>query len=914
MTLAVSTRYGPYEIRGALSAGGMGEVYLARDTRLDRDVALKVLPAAIAADPDRRRRFVEEARATGALNHPNIVAIYDVNLDGEVPFLVTELVEGRTLRAEMDHGALTVRRALDIAAQVAAGLSAAHEVGIVHRDLKPENVMIAREGRPKIVDFGLAKVFATGSGETAVTREHTATGLVFGTVPYMSPEQAKAAVVDYRSDQFSLGVVLYEMLCGSHPFRRATAVQTLSAIIDDDATPIRDVKGSVPAPLAWIVERCLAKDPADRYASTADVAHDLAMLRGRLADARGDLLTQAPRSQVQRLLRIVGAVAAALVCALAGGFWVATRPTSDLLADRVPTPLVIDEGYDGAPAWSPDGRSLAYVSQVDGILQIFTRGLSSPVPSPLTKDPFDARSPFWSPDSQRVYFLRQAQERQGLWSVSVSGGEPTLVLPRATQAAITPDGRSLVFFMDRSDQGGNLGLFIASTDGGDPSPLPLEEPASSGVIDGWLAFSPDGSKLLVWVYGFIRPSGKEMAANAFFLIPWPGGRPSSVLAPLAKQARGGGVAFDWLPDNRHIVASVGDVTSAGRHLRIADTRSDRIETLTATTANESYPSVSRTGSRLAYTSEAIDFDLVSLPLNGDPPSTILQTARNEFDPAWSPDQTQFAFVTDRSGRLELWLRSAGASVFERSLFSADSADDYTWELGSPAFSPDGSRVAFQRFGEWTGYRIWIASVTNASPPVQLAPSDIGGRYQDGPTWSDDGNWIAYLQGVPGGQWKLVKTRVGLGGTDQAMILAGDIQPLSRPDWSPDGKLILFDSVDGLAVVPSGGGDPRVVSSEPWFAHTWSFDSRTILGLRESDSRQRHFMLVALDVATTRERVLIPDLGVIPPAGQPVRGLTRIGQRALATSIARARSDIYMLDRIAIPPTGWATLRSLFRRP
>ncbi len=906
MSLAVASLCGPYEILSPLSAGGMGEVYLARDTRLQRDVALKVLPAAIANDPDRRRRFVDEARATGALNHPNIVAIYDVSFDGDVPFLVTEFVEGTTLRSQMEHGAFPVTRSLEIAAQIASGLSAAHDIGIVHRDLKPENVMMTRDGRAKILDFGLAKSFGAGLGAPAITKEHTETGIVLGTVPYMSPEQAKGATVDYRSDQFALGVLLYEMLSGKHPFRRRSSVQTLSAIIDDDPTPLDEVKSSVPAPLQWLVERCLAKDPAQRYAATPDLARDLSTLLGRLSDVRNDLLTRAPRSRAMRAALITGVLAVAVV----GGLlqWRIMQLASSPLGNYVFTPLVIDAGYQGAPAWSPDGRSLSYVAQVDGIVQVFTKGLSASSGNPLTHGLWDCRYPFWAPDGRRIYFLRQAQDKQGLFSISVAGGEPQPILPNASRAAISPDGRSLAFFTEESEQGGAFTIWAASAEGNNPRKVshgPLE---SRGLNDGWLGFSPDSSQLLVWISGWLRGSSQPRADYSFWIIPWPNGQPRPVLQSLANRSRSGGVTFDWFPDNRHVVISL-ETEATGRHLVIGDTVSNQVESVTATTSNESYPRVSPDGSRVAFTSEAVDFDLIQIPLDGGPPSAFLQTARNEFDPAWSPDETQYAFATDRSGWLELWLHARGAA-FERVLFSDhDVTGDVTFTLGSPSFSADGSRVAFQRQGERSGYRIWIVPVAGAGPPMQLVPITFGHMSQDAPTWSPGGDWIAYVQGMPGGRWRLAKAPVGTNGAEESVVLTDRIQPLTRPDWSPDGRLILFDSMDGLALISPAGGEPRVINYDTWLAHTWSWDSRTIYGLRETDTGRR-FMLVALDVTTGRERVLNPDLGVIPPANQPIRGLTRIGRKALGTSVARARSDIYQLQGFKVPTGAWARLRSL----
>src|SRR6266581_521921 len=284
MSLTSGSKLGPYEIQSPLGAGGMGEVYSATQNSLGRQVAIKVLASASALDPERLRRFEQEARAASALNHPNIISIYDVGRDGATSYIAMELVDGKTLRALLEAGPLGIKKTLQIATQIADGLAKAHAAGIVHRDLKPENVMVSRDGFVKILDFGLAKLVPAGFESSDATNLKTVTrgtepGTVLGTVGYMSPEQASGHPVDFRSDQFSLGAILYEMAAGKRAFDRPTAVQTLSAVIQDDPEPVTAAAPKTPASLVWIIERCLAKDPEERYASTRDLARDLAALR-----------------------------------------------------------------------------------------------------------------------------------------------------------------------------------------------------------------------------------------------------------------------------------------------------------------------------------------------------------------------------------------------------------------------------------------------------------------------------------------------------------------------------------------------------------------------------------------------------------------------------------------------------------
>jgi predicted ATPase len=308
--IAAGSRLGPYEIQSPLGAGGMGEVWRARDPRLGRDVAIKVLPASFSEDPDRLRRFEQEARSASALNHPAIVTIYEIGEFGSTRYIAMELVEGKTLKELVASGPLPLRKVLSIASQVAEGLAKAHAAGIVHRDLKPENVMISNDGFVKILDFGLAKLVpspAEGlSGMETMAASRTRSGVVLGTIGYMSPEQASGRPVDFRSDQFSLASVIYEMGTGKRAFQKDTPTETLVAIIRDDPEPIVAVNARVPAPLGWIVERCLAKDPGERYASTRDLARDLAAVRERLLEAPPETRTARETNLPGQRTRFVG--------------------------------------------------------------------------------------------------------------------------------------------------------------------------------------------------------------------------------------------------------------------------------------------------------------------------------------------------------------------------------------------------------------------------------------------------------------------------------------------------------------------------------------------------------------------------------------------------------------------------------
>jgi serine/threonine protein kinase len=354
MPLASATRLGPYEIVAPLGAGGMGEVYRARDTRLGREVALKVLPPLMALDPARRARFEQEARAAAALSHPNIVGLHDVGESGDVFYIVSELVPGETLGAIVERGPVPVKKLLDMAVQIADGMAAAHAARITHRDLKPANIMVTPEGRAKILDFGLAKqaaMAAASPDETLTVVQQTEPGMIMGTVAYMSPEQARGKPADHRSDQFSFGLILYEMASGRKAFDKPEAVQVMSAILSEEAAPIGR---NLPAPLGWAIERCLAKDPADRYESTRDLYQDLRHIRDHLAETTVSQAAAGAPKAPKRRIRWWWPVTALLCLAAAGGagLYLSGPKLPDQSRYRF-TPFAFDPTGQSIPIWSP---------------------------------------------------------------------------------------------------------------------------------------------------------------------------------------------------------------------------------------------------------------------------------------------------------------------------------------------------------------------------------------------------------------------------------------------------------------------------------------------------------------------------------------------------------------------------------
>jgi dipeptidyl aminopeptidase/acylaminoacyl peptidase/predicted Ser/Thr protein kinase len=454
VSLTPGTRLGPYEIVAPIGAGGMGEVYRARDAKLGREVAIKVLPSATASDPDRRQRFELEARAASALNHPNILTIYDIGeADGTV-YIAMELIEGKTLRELVAAGEpLATKRLLDLAAQIAEGLAKAHSAGIVHRDLKPENVMVSKDGYAKILDFGLAKLTETSSAEGSVlptaVAAPTQPGTVMGTAGYMSPEQASGQPVDYRSDQFSLGTIVYEMATGRRAFQRKTGAETLVAIIREEPEPIAHLAPAAPAPVRWIVDRLLSKDPDERYASTRDLAREIESVRDHLSEttASGGLTAAEPVKPRRRPRLAAAAAGALLLGALAGGLLVRGISSGGGGAPTSIRQLTFSRGTLHRGRFAPDGQTIVYSAAWSGRpLEIFTTRADSAEARSLGLTGADLLSVSSAGE------LAVALNRRNLFGfemtgtlarVPLAGGAPREVLEGVEDADWSPDGKEL---------------------------------------------------------------------------------------------------------------------------------------------------------------------------------------------------------------------------------------------------------------------------------------------------------------------------------------------------------------------------------------------------------------------------------------------------------------------------------------
>ncbi len=916
---AVPQEVGPYQILGTIGAGGMGTVYRARDPRLQRDVALKVLHPAPDDGSRRLQRFLQEARTAGTLNHPNVVAVYDVGT-GVPPYIVCELIDGVSLRQQIQRGPMPLVQLLDTAAQIADGLTAAHQAGLVHQDLKPANVMITRAGRVKIVDFGLAQPVTSTEVDLAEANTLTALHVIVGTPGYMSPEQARGGAVDFRSDVFSFGAILYEMATGRRPFDRPTPIETLTAILHEDPRPIGESNTRIPPPLESIIQRCLAKSPEARYAATADLLHDLRSLRDRLATRRSDAdwTAHAPASPARRLIKGLTIAASGAAVALTG--FVALAPGGADLGTYRYVPLAAESAYEGSPAWSPDGRTVAYIAERDGIMQVITRGIDASSPVPITHAGADCRQPFWSRDGKRLFYISLAGDRESLWSVaSVTGGTPRPVFGvgvAVSAVTLSPDGSTLVFLREEGGPAGFVqSLWMSAPAGAEPRRFAAEWGRTVSGIS-YLEFSPDGSKVALWADSTsLVPVGAQRGAPGaheeveMWVFDFPSGRARQVLASLGPVTRAH--PFAWMRDSRHVVFGADLLgRSPGTHLWIGDIETGDIQPLTMNPTSEYEPDVSPDGRWIAFTSDASHYDVLEIPIDGSPLHAKLSSLRDEADPTWSPTRPHFAYVTDRSGVPEIWLSAADGSLEQPIVTARSFADGDTFLMSRPAFSWDGARLAYQRRNR-EGYAIWVSPRAGGSA-AQLIPRDIA-TYQDSPTWSPDGEWVAFAYLSHDGRWRLGKVPSG-GGSD-IVTIREDINFPASPQWSPDGRWIAIDLKDGLYVVSPDGAHERLISGELWLAHAWSRDGSRIFAIRQSE--EERLQLVSIDVrAPGKPTILVGDLGPSPPTTPQLRGFSPSPDgKSLLTSIARLRGDVWLLGGFEAPGGFLQRMRRAFwRRP
>jgi Tol biopolymer transport system component len=775
MTLAAGTRLGPYEIVALLGAGGMGEVYRARDTRLGRVAALKVLPAEIAADRERLARFESEARAASALNHPNIVTIYDVGQEGGTAWISMELVEGSTLREILVEGPLPARRAVALAAQLADGLARAHEAGIVHRDFKPENIVVTKLGRAKILDFGLARFADSGAAalsQAPTAAERTRPGTVMGTVGYMSPEQVHGLTADHRTDIFALGAVLYEMVAGRRAFAGKLPADVMMAILREDPP---DLPPSASPGLARIVKRCLEKNPEERFQSARDLAFALESLSGD--SGAGSAATSAPRRSRPwiGLTAVIGAAAAfALAWFLRPVLTAGAGAPSFSRAVR----LAGGAGRQFGAVLSPDGKWVAYLSDARGPTDVFVKFLAGGEAVNLTartglnvQSRVEIGGPDVSPDGTLLLVDAAAPGNPPVsnpsgyesWAIPVPlGGPPRRFLADAHTVHFSPDGRRIVYVRAGASRGDTL--MAADADGG--SPREILKPRG-GLHAHWPAWSPDG-KFVYFIYGIVGSNGEP---SEIFRVPAVGGEPE----PVVRTSRRAVFPVP-MPDGRGLLYSA-NVDSADLGLWWRPLGRGEPRRLTVGVGSYAESRLSADGRFLVSTLVDVRQSLLSIPVSAEAemtaPRALTDGETGDLDPDVVPHSGRIVFSSSRSGSRNLWLAAADGTD-PQPLTAGNALDE------RPAVSPDGRQVAF--VSDRGGQRgIWVVPIEGGAPH-RIAAAQVLDRL----CWSPDGREILYA--APAGD---------VPGLFRLTIANGKIARLPTPGaahsgaWSPRGDLIAY---------------------------------------------------------------------------------------------------------------------------
>lgn len=838
-----------YEVLAELGRGGMGAVYKARDLNLDRLVALKILHPDLA-NPRRERRFIQEAKAASSLNHPNILTIYEIFTIENAPCIAMEYVTGETLEKQLEHGPMPLRRGLTCAIEIADALAEAHKAGIVHRDVKPSNIMITAAGLVKILDFGLAKLI-DASEETDSGARLTQEGRIVGSPPYLSPEQAQAGKVDARSDIFSFGAVIYEIFSGQRPFERASNMDMLMAVVNDQPKKIRTVADGLPASLEKLIALCLEKKPESRPQQMRDVKEALESIRhsetltSLLAVQRSQPLWQSPK------LWLAGGLLTLFAAGGAAVWWNRAQTASGGLG-LVLTRITSDEGLTTDPAVSSDSKYLAYASDRSGeSLDIWIQPLTGGSAVQLTKHPAEDREPEFSPDGSRVAF-RSERDGGGVYVKSILGGDERLIVRKGRRPRFSPDGKWLAYWTgfstgDPTSPGSNQ-IFVVPADGGEPKQLVPD--FQSALYPIW---SPDSSQILFLGAGGAKSSGAITGVNRpvdrmdWWVAKLDGSPPmkTEVHSELTKQglsvwaSSGAGIAPDaWLANGNRVVFSasfgatdsfrdsmnVWSVPLSKRSLKAAGPARQ----LTSGTAFESHPAASSSGNVFFANAES-KTAIWMLPLRaneGKPAGEMKQLTRGaafHAQPAAALKGGKVVYYATKSGNMDIWVLDLKTGA-EWAL-TATPAGEF-----APQIAADGSTVYYSIYGKREAYLMassggeatklcddcgtWDVShdgtrilywFSTAQPIVSIGMMQLTtgkkleliahpkhSLYQ--PHFSPDDRWIAFLAKT--GQDRSRIYVVPFNGpvahdpVSWIPVTAGDTLD-DKPRWSPDGSLLYF---------------------------------------------------------------------------------------------------------------------------
>jgi len=829
MSIAAGSRLGPYEILGQIGAGGMGEVYRAKDPRLGREVAIKVLPASFSADADRLRRFEQEAKAAGVLNHPNITAVYDIGeVDGS-PYVVQELLEGETLRSALAGGKLSSRKATDFATQIAHGLAAAHDKGIVHRDLKPENLFVTRDGRVKILDFGLAKLTQNEGADTATTNLPTETkgtepGVVLGTLGYMSPEQVRGRPADARSDIFSFGTILYEMLSGRRAFHGDSAADTMSAILKEDPPDLSVTNQNISPGLDRIVRHCIEKNPEQRFHSAHDVGFALEALTGSSAPSAVGVTTPPRTRRIPPVVWLIAGLATGAALA-----YVVARvrgPSTPAAAASTPffRRLTNMSGLEEFPTLSPDGQLLAFVHRSGSKSDIWVQRAGSRRPIDVTSDcTGESFSPAFSPDGRLIAYGSRCGDG-GIFLMGATGEDVRRLTKFGTHPAWSPDGKTIFYSTEiiirPYGRSGTSALWSVDVATGNNRMIYAGDAIQPDV-------SPHGLRVAFW--GLVQGTSQR----DIWTLPVHGLKQGETPVPVTKDPP---VDWNpiWAPDGRslYFLSNRDGVMNMWRvpideatGKTLGPPVSDRLP------AREvGGMTLSRDGRHLAYVDrqQTFAFDRLTFDAQGrlvGNPEQIYESALEVADFDVSPDGKWIVFDARGAAQEDVYLMSTEGKGVRQ-------VTDDPFKDRHPKFSPDGSRIAFH--SDRTGrYEIWT-----------IAP---------------DGSGLTQLTRTQG-------------------------DSIIEPIWSPDGRMISITTgslgqlirLDAAWKVASTEDIPRPAPGQQFYPIDWTPDGRRLIGVGVRDEDRATTTIAYYEPATRRVSMPLPNVSL----GRRASRGTALGERVL----------------------------------
>jgi serine/threonine protein kinase len=886
------TKLGRYEIRSQLGAGGMGEVYLAVDPDLNRRVALKVLPEDFAAKPHAMQRFIQEAKAASGLNHPNIITIYEIGTDGGTYFIAGEFIDGETLRNHCTRSPLSVSKAIEIGLQVASALSTAHAAGIIHRDIKPENIMIRRDGIVKVLDFGLAKLTerwnTTDVDPDAATKAivQTQSGVIVGTTAYMSPEQTRALDVDTRTDIWSLGVVLYEMIAGVTPFKGHTASDTSAAILKTDPTPLSEMLPETPFELERIVAKALQKERDERYQVIKDLELDLKALKRQFElgatqepsiQSRATWSLQSPHTArstaamsqatatVERpkvsnwlwgLLVLLIAVGGIAGWFLWQQFKSRTFQTSNLTVTQL-TSRKNELGETGTrhARFSPDGRLVAYASSREGTSPIWLKQVSGGEPFTNRSAEGPGATPVWSPDGQQLAFLSRREGQSGIWTMAAFGGAPTLAknLERSSRGLVCWSKTGQIYFVSQGN------LYSLNTTNQQMTQVTNFDPAKP--VERGFSVSPDEQQI---AYSDIQDGKSDI-----FVAPRVGGQPTRVTNDDSEDSQP-----VWTPDGKKILYSSKRSGIKQIFMTYLDSRPP--VQLTTNDNNTDVLDVSSDGTKILYATGREELDLWSVSLDQPTESQLTSDTGVELWPDVSPDGKNIAFQSLPA--------NIGATPF-RSVPQVKvlGSESPLTQLAPDGFalhwSPDGKQIAFLR--QTTGLpNLWTVSASGGDPrPLTTAGVAFGGYtylpYNRSQTqdfeWSPDGHSLVYCakDGGAANVWI-----ISADGSQKKQLSDNTNERLLffNPTVSPDRKVIAW-----VGLSPSDAGKKETTWSI-WIAReekaTQIFESDSVLGIVGwSDAQNELIVKTIKGVATAPSLPAEVSLSVLNPETRQPRPLS-----------------------------------------